>query len=59
LGVKKGDQKRTALRVLGEIEDKGDHLLYRYPASVWPKYARLNLDALDRVSAIYIYRPDM
>jgi hypothetical protein len=66
LGVKKSDRKTTALRVLGEksalggnIEDKGDHLLYRYPASVWPKYARLNIDALDRISAIYIYRPDM
>jgi hypothetical protein len=72
LGLKKGTQKTTALRVLNEksalgekgvsggpVEDKGDHLLYRYPASVWPKYARLNFDALDRISAIYIYRPDM
>jgi hypothetical protein len=66
LGLKKNDQKTTALRVLGEksalgelAEDKGDHLLYRYPASVWPKYARFNIDALGRISAIYIYRPDM
>jgi hypothetical protein len=72
LGLKKRDQKTTALRVLGEksalgeesalselAEDKGDHLLYRYPDTVWPKYARFNFDALDRISAIYIYRPDM
>ncbi|MDR1470823.1 MAG: hypothetical protein LBT00_16215 [Spirochaetaceae bacterium] len=60
LGVKKGDQKTTALRILsGKVEDKGDHVLYRYPESVWPKYARLSFDALDRISAIYIYRPDM
>jgi hypothetical protein len=66
LGLKKNDQKTTALRVLGEesalsekVEDKGDHVLYRYPSSVWPKYARFNIDTLGRISAIYIYRPDM
>ena len=60
LGLKKNDQKTTVLRVLGEkAEDRGNHILYRYPASVWPKYARFNIDALDRISEIYIYRPDM
>lgn len=59
-GVKKGDRKAAALRALdGNAEDKGGYVLYQYPDTVWPKYARFNLDASDRISAIYIYRPDM
>jgi hypothetical protein len=64
LGLKKGDRKAAALLALGNnpggtIEDKDNYLLYHYPKTVWPKYARFNLDSSGRISAIYVYRPDM
>jgi hypothetical protein len=60
LGLKKGDRKAAALLALaGNIEDRDNHLLYSYPNTVWPKYARFNLDAANRIREIYIYRPDM
>jgi hypothetical protein len=60
LGLKRGDRKAAALLALAEnVEDRESYLLYRYPATVWPKYARFNLDSANRISAIYIYRPDM
>jgi hypothetical protein len=60
LGLKRGDRKAAALQALaGNVEDRVSYLLYRYPATVWPKYARFNLDLSDRISTIYIYRPDM
>jgi hypothetical protein len=58
LGVKLGDRKAAVSLLLPDIEDKGSHLLYRYAGTVWPKYARFNIDASGRVSAIYVYRPD-
>jgi hypothetical protein len=60
LGLKNGDRKAAALLALADnVEDRESYLLYRYPNTVWPKYARFNLDAANRISAIYIYRPDM
>jgi hypothetical protein len=63
LGLKKGDRKATLLALSdnldGTIEDKDNYVLYRYPKTVWPKYARFNLDSSGRISTIYIYRPDM
>jgi hypothetical protein len=60
LGVKKGDRKEAALRILADrVEDRGSYLLYNEEKSVWPKYARFNIDGDGRVGAIYIYRPDM
>jgi hypothetical protein len=60
LGVKKGDRKEAALRILaGSVEDRGSYLLYNEERSVWPKYARFNIDGDGRIGAIYIYRPDM
>jgi hypothetical protein len=60
LGLKLGDRKAAALLALADnVEDRENYLLYHYPNTVWPKYARFNLDAANRISAIYIYRPDM
>jgi hypothetical protein len=60
LGLKKGDRKAAALLALaGSAEDRDGYLLYPYPNTVWPKYARFNLDATGRITTIYIYRPDM
>jgi hypothetical protein len=60
LGLKKGDRKAAALLALADNAEYGEsYVLYRYPNTVWPKYARFNLDASNRISAIYIYRPDM
>jgi hypothetical protein len=60
LSLKKGDRKAAALLALGNgVEVRDGYLLYHYPNSVWPKYARFNLDATDRITTIYIYRPDM
>jgi hypothetical protein len=60
LGLKKGDRKAAALLALaGGIEEQDGYLLYNYPNTVWPKYARFNLDAAGRITTIYIYRPDM
>jgi hypothetical protein len=60
LGLKKGDRKTAALLSLGNgVEERDGYLLYHYPNSVWPKYARFNLDAAGRITTIYISRPDM
>jgi hypothetical protein len=60
LGLKKGDRKETALRILaGNVEDKEAYLQYHYPNTVWPKFARFNLDTTGRISVIYVYRPDL
>jgi hypothetical protein len=60
LGLKKGDRKAAVLLALADnIEDRDSYLLYSYPNTVWPKYARFNLDAANRISEIYVYRPDM
>jgi hypothetical protein len=59
-GLTTGDRKVAAMLILdGHIEDKGGYLLYTYQDTVWPKYARFNIDGSGRISAIYIYRPDM
>jgi hypothetical protein len=59
-GLKKGDRKAAALLALaGGVEERDGYLLYAYPNTVWPKYARFNLDAADRITTIYVYRPDM
>jgi hypothetical protein len=58
LGIKKGDRKSAAVLALSAIEDKGAYLLYHFNQTVWPKYARFNIDSQGKVSAIYIYRPD-
>ncbi|MDR1231527.1 MAG: hypothetical protein LBK61_09020 [Spirochaetaceae bacterium] len=59
-GLKKGDRKAAALLALADsIEERDGYLLYNYPNTVWPKYARFNLDAADRITMIYVYRPDM
>jgi hypothetical protein len=59
-GLKKGDRKAAALLALADsIEERDGYLLYTYPNTVWPKYARFNLDTADRITTIYVYRPDM
>jgi hypothetical protein len=58
LGIKTGERKAAVTLTYPDIEDKGTYLLYRYNNTVWPKYARFNIDAQGRVGAIYVYRPD-
>jgi hypothetical protein len=57
-GINVGDVKAVALLVLGETaRDEGDYLLYNIPGGGWPVSLRVNFSA-NRVSAIFVYRPD-
>ena len=53
-----GDAKGVALLVLGDgAEDRGDHIVYPVTGSAIPLSLCVNFNA-DRISAIYVYRPD-
>jgi hypothetical protein len=57
-GIRIGDLKAVAHLLLGEnVQDEGDFLLYHFPGGAWPVSIRINLTN-DRVSAIFVYRPD-
>jgi len=57
-GIKVGDVKAVAMLVLGEgAEDRGDYVLYPLSGSAWPLSLCVNFNA-DRISAIFVYRPD-
>ena len=57
-GMSIGDIKAVALLLLGEnARDEGDYLLYSFPSGGWPVSLRINF-ANDKISAIFLYRPD-
>jgi len=57
-GIRTGDLKAVALLILGdEARDMGDYILFRLHGSAWPLSLRVSIRD-DRISAIYIYRPD-
>lgn len=57
-GIKVGDARAVAMLVLGEsAQDNGDHILYSFPSGAWPVSLCANLKE-DKISAIFIYRPD-
>jgi hypothetical protein len=57
-GIKIGDVKAVVMLVLGEgAQDKGDYVLYPLSGSAWPLSLCVNFNA-DRISAIFVYRPD-
>jgi hypothetical protein len=57
-GMRVGDIRAIALLVLGEhARDEGDYMLYSYPGRSWPVSLRVNFID-DKVSAIFLYRPD-
>ena len=57
-GIRVGDLRAVAFLVFGEnASDEGDFLLYPIPGGAWPLSLRMNFTN-DRVSAIFIYRPD-
>ena len=59
-GVTVGDPKPAVVLALGEeLIDEGDCVLFPLPPVGWPLMFRANLSAAGRVSAIYIYRPDL
>ena len=58
MGLKIGDTRAVALLILGEkAQDEGDYVLYPLPAAGWPLSLRINFNA-NKVTAIYVYRPD-
>ena len=58
IGMRIGDAKAVAFLVLGEdLQDQGDYLLYSFSGRGWPLSLRINLSG-DRISAIYVFRPD-
>jgi hypothetical protein len=59
-GVSVGDTKPAAALALGEdATDHGDYFLLPLPPVGWPLTLRVHLNSAARVSAIYIYRPDL
>ena len=57
-GMRVGDIKAVALLLLGETgRDEGDYMLYSFPGRSWPVSLRVNF-ANDKISAIFLYRPD-
>ena len=53
-----GDAKGVALLVLGkDAQDRGDHIIYPISGSAFPLSLCVNFNA-DKISAIYVYRPD-
>jgi hypothetical protein len=58
-GVSVGEPKQAVVLALGnKVEDKGDHLLLVLPVRDWQLMLRVNFNNTNRVSAIYVYRPD-
>lgn len=56
--IRIGDAKAVAHLVLGEhAKSEGDYLLYDFPGGSWPLSLRINFTD-DKVSAIFVYRPD-
>jgi hypothetical protein len=59
-GVSVGDPKPAVALALGEdAADLGDYFLFPLPPVGWPLTLRVHLNGAGRVSAIYIYRPDL
>ncbi|GHV63376.1 hypothetical protein AGMMS49587_13220 [Spirochaetia bacterium] len=61
-GIRVGDPRAAVELVLGDkAEGFGDHFLLSLPGRGWPLMFRVNLGAgtaADRVSALFVYRPD-
>ncbi|MDR1929248.1 MAG: hypothetical protein LBQ44_01340 [Treponema sp.] len=57
-GVKTGDPRGAVVRIQGEGKDFEGYTLFQLPSKVWPLILRVNWDASNRVSGIFIYRSD-
>jgi hypothetical protein len=59
-GISLGDSTGMAFLMLGtEIQTFDGYLLYQLPSRAWPLELRLDLNSAGRITAIYIYRPDL
>ena len=57
-GIQVGDPRAAALLVFGDrAMDNGEFILYHLPAGYWPLALRVNISE-ERVSEIFIFRPD-
>jgi len=57
-GIRVGDLRAVVHLLFGAtMQDEGDFMLYHFPGGAWPVSIRFNF-ANDRVSAIFVYRPD-
>jgi hypothetical protein len=57
-GIKTGDPKNAVTLVLGEGKNFEGYTLFQLPSKVWPIILRVNWDASNRASGIFIYRSD-
>ena len=58
--IRVGDPRAVVLLVLGDsAEDQGDYISYAMPSRGWPLTFRCNFDTAGRVSAMFIFRPDI
>ena len=58
-GIRVGDPRQAVVLVLGDdVEDRGDYLVSPLTGRDWPLALRVNFNSAERVSAIFIYRPD-
>lgn len=58
-GIKKGDTRDTVFATLGDpLIQEDAFLVYRLPSKGWPLRLRIHLSDQDRVSGLYVYRPD-
>jgi len=57
--ISNGDKKADVLLALGETaEDKEDHVLLAINGFTWPIILRINFNDKERVTSIFLYRPD-